>query len=92
MTDSAHEIGIIQSLIARFEKQRLPRLLDLKKRVESGEVLTESDIQFLEQVTHDAQQSKPLIDKHPEWHKFCSEVIHLYEGIIEKALSNEKGS
>jgi hypothetical protein len=32
-----------------------------------------------------------LIDKHPEWQKFCAEVVHLYEEITEKALQNEKG-
>ena len=39
---------------------------------------------------HDAQQSKHLIDRHPEWHSFCSYVVHLYETITEKALENEK--
>jgi len=90
MTDSESELGVIQSLIARFETQRLPRLLELKKKVDQGEALSELDIRFLEQVTHDARQSKPLIDRHPQWHKFCSEVIHLYEEIIEKGLNNEK--
>ena len=63
MIDSADELGVIQVLIVRFERQRLPRLLELKKRVGRGEVLSEPDIQFLTQVIHDAQQSKRLIDK-----------------------------
>ena len=92
MNDSAGELGTIYALIERFEKQRLPRLLELKKRVDKGEVFSESDIQFITEVTHDAQRSKPLIDRHPEWHKFCSEVIHLYEEVVEKALENEKKS
>lgn len=92
MNDSAGELGTIYALIERFEKQRLPRLLELKKRVDKGEVFSESDIQFITEVTHDAQRSKPLIDRHPEWHKFCSEVIHLYEEVVEKALENENKS
>jgi len=44
------------------------------------------------QVTLDARRSKWLIDRHPEWHAFCSEVIHFYEEIAEKALENEKKS
>ena len=92
MNDSAGELGTIYALIERFEKQRLPRLLELKKRVDKGEVFSESDIQFITEVTHDAQRSKPLIDRHPEWHKFCAEVIHLYEEVVEKALENEKKS
>jgi len=92
MTDSAGELGVIQTLVDRFERQRLPRLLELKKRVNKGEVLSEQDIQFLAQVICDAQQSKRLIDRHPEWHQFCSEVIHLYSEITEQALNNEKKS
>ena len=92
MKDSADDLGVIYALIERFEKQRLPRLLEIKKRVDKGEVFTELDIQFIAEVTHDAQRSKPLIDRHPEWHEFCAEVIHLYEEVVEKALENEKKS
>lgn len=90
MDDPEVETGIILSLINRFERQRLPRLLELRERVETGELLDETDIEFIDQVIHDAQQSKPLIDKHPEWQKFCARVIHLYEEITEQALKNEK--
>jgi len=44
------------------------------------------------EVTLDAQRSKRLIDRHPEWQEFCAEVIHFYEEIAEKALENEKKS
>ncbi len=92
MTDSSDEEGVILALIDRFEKQRLPRLQALKKKTDDGELLSEGDINFLDKVIHDAQQSKHLIDRHPEWHSFCSRVVHLYETITENALKNEKGS
>ena len=90
MEESVDELGAIYALMERFEKQRLPRLLELKKRVDEGGVLSESDSKFMLQVTLDAQRSKRLIDRHPKWHQFCSEVIHLYEEIAEKALDNER--
>ena len=90
MTRPSHEDGVILALIDRFEKQRLPRLKALKVKVDRGEVLSEGDVEFLDTIMHDAQQSKHLIDRHPEWHSFCSYVIHLYETITEKALENEK--
>lgn len=92
MNDSADELGIIYALIERFEKQRLPQLLEIKERVDKGGVLSKSDMQFMYQVVLDARRSKRLIDRHPEWHKFCAEVIHLYEEVVEKALENEKKS
>jgi hypothetical protein len=88
--DSSDELAVIYALIERFEKQRLPRLLDIKNRVDRGGVLTESDIHFMLEIADDTQRSKRLIDRHPEWHRFCAEVIHLFEEVAEKALENEK--
>ncbi len=90
MTDTSKEVGVIMALEERFEKQRLPRLLALKDKVDAGDVLDDSDIEFLEQVINDAMRSKPLMDRHPGWQGFCAYVIHLYEEITEKALRNEE--
>ena len=90
MTDTSKEAGVIMALEERFEKQRLPRLLSLKDKVDGGAVLDDSDIAFLEQVINDAMRSKPLMDRHPEWQSFCANVVHLYEEITEKALGNEE--
>ena len=92
MTEPSEEDGVILALIQRFEKQRLPRLKAIKEKTDSGELLSEGDVIFLDTVIHDAQQSKHLIDRHPEWQAFCATVVHLYESITEKALENEKGS
>lgn len=92
MHESTAELGVIYALIERFEKQRLPRLLELKKRVDNGGVFSETDTRFMYQATLDAQYSKRLIDRHPEWHQFCVGVIRLYEEITEKALDNEAKS
>ena len=88
--ESANNLGTIYALIERFEKQRLPRLLELKERVDNGETFSKSDILFMTQVAIDAQRGKRLIDRHPEFHKFCAAVIHLHEEVAEKALANEE--
>jgi len=90
MSDENNDDGAIFALIERFEKYRLPKLMDLKDKTDKGERLSDVDIEFLDTVIHDAQQSKRLIDNHPEWQAFCANVIHLYETITEKALNNEK--
>jgi len=90
MAKPSNEDGVILALIKRFERQRLPRLRELRQKVDRGEVLGSRDIEFLSMVIHDAQQSKHLIDKHPEWQSFCAYVVHLYETITERALQNEK--
>ena len=90
MNEDTKEDGVILALIERFEHQRLPRIIELKERVDRGECLGDAEMEFLEGVITDAQHNKPLIDKHPEWQKFCAEVVHLYEEITEKALQNEQ--
>ena len=92
MSESSVDDGVILALIERFEKQRLPVLNSLKEKTMKGEKLSDVDLAFLDAVIHDAQQSKSLMDHHPEWQAFCANVIHLYETITRKALDNEKGS
>ena len=92
MTEPSNEDGVILALIDRFEKQRLPRLQALKEKTDNGERLSNEDVAFLDTVIHDAQQSKHLIDRHPEWQVFCANVVRLYETITEKALDNENKS
>jgi len=90
MTQSSEDTGVILALMERFNEQRLPRALALKKRVEQGERLTEPDIVFLDQVFKDANQVMPLLDKHPNLEPIASRAISLYKEITEKALENEK--
>jgi hypothetical protein len=90
MAEVSSEVGVIVTLVERFEHQRLPRVHDLKQKVEEGELLTESEMAYLDEIITDAMKNKPLIDRHPEWQRFCAEVVHLYNEITERALENEK--
>ena len=92
MTQSSEDTGVILALMQRFNEQRLPETLALKKRVEQGERLSEYDIVFLEKVFSDANHVMPLIDKHPELQSIATRAVSLYKEITEKALENEKQS
>lgn len=85
-----NHIGIIQSLIAEFEIHRLPRLIKLKDKVDSGGVINEVELEFLCKVIEDANRTMHLTVNHPELHEFCLNVVHLYHEISAKALENEK--
>ena len=92
MTDTSKDAGVIQVLVERFEKYRLPRILELKEKVDNGELLNEIDIEYLEEIIEDAQEYKVYIDQHPEWQQLIAQVASLYQEITRKALENEKGA
>ena len=93
MTDpSQKDLGILQALLERLEKQRLPWALDLKRRVDAGERVSELDMEQLEEVFANARTLEPLLDKHPELHKLAGQLIHLYNEITARALENEEAA
>jgi hypothetical protein len=92
MSNEISDTGLIEVLLERLEKQRLPRLLDLEKKVDAGEPLLDEDLDFLENAIVDGRKAIPLIDRHPEYQQLATQVIELYKKITEKALQIEKGS
>lgn len=84
------ETGILAVLMERLEKQRLPRILSLKEKVDGGTPLDDRDLDFLEKVMKDAKKAIPFIDKHPEYQLLATKLMALYNEITEKALELEK--
>ena len=89
--NTSKDEGVIAVLIERFNKERLPRMLRLKEKVDSGEKLGDLDISFIQEVFKDANHVLPLGDRHPEYQDLIAKVIRLYHEITEQALKNEKG-
>jgi hypothetical protein len=91
MNDSTTDTGLIEVLLERLEKQRLPRLLVINEKVDAGESLDDADLDFLEHSIVDARKAIPLIDRHPEYQALAAQVMELYKDISDKALQIEKG-
>ena len=89
--NTSKDEGVIAVLIERFNKERLPRMLRLKEKVDSGEKLGDMDINFIKEVFKDANHVLPLGDRHPEYQDLIAKVIRLYHEITEQALKNEQG-
>lgn len=90
MSEPSADAGVLEVLLERLEKQRLPRALALKQKVDRGERLDEFDIAFLEEVFSDAENMRSLIDRHHEYDALAGRMIHLYNEITSKALENEQ--
>ena len=92
MSESSADAGVIEVLLERLEKQRLPRALALKEKVDRGERLDDFDIAFLEEVFADATTLRSIVSRHHELDALVGRVAHLYNEITSKALENEKGT
>lgn len=90
MNQNDDDAGLITVLLERLEKQRLPRLLALKEKVNGGDLLSEYDLEYLEQVFGDASRIESLIERHPEYKPLVARVLELYNEVTGKALENEK--
>lgn len=86
------DVGVAIAIFERFEKQTLPDLLWIKGKVDKGELLSDGDMEFLEQVSQNASEVKPLIDEQPQWQSLYANAINLYEEIIAKALANQQAA
>ncbi|MCP5306893.1 MAG: hypothetical protein H6953_15720 [Chromatiaceae bacterium] len=92
MTEHSKDDGVVFALLERFEKFRLPRALDIKKRVDSGDRLNDADIAFLQRVMHDADEVKRYAEKRPDLQALYARAVNLYQEITKKALENEQRS
>ncbi len=88
MKDSDKDKGIILVLVERLEKQRLPRALSIKEKLEAGGTLDASDLKFLEQVFKDGKHIQPLLAKYPEWQPLAKKMTGLYLEIIKMHQEN----
>ncbi|HSO83731.1 hypothetical protein [Thiocapsa sp.] len=83
------DTGVIVALRERLRTQRLPRLLDIKTKVEGGARLDSFDIDLLTEVFADAKEKQSKWAQHPELDDIIARMTHLYHKITERALSNE---
>jgi hypothetical protein len=90
MDESKTDAGTIQVLLDRLNHFRLPRALALKKKVDEGGTLDDSDIKFLERVLADTSSVTGIADRHPELQSLIAKLAGLYNEITRKALENEE--
>ena len=90
MEQSDKDAGTIATLMLRLKESRLPRARQLLDQVNRGELLSDTDIQFLKRVYDDSKSTRALGKRNPEYHELIKRMIDLYTEIITKGLENEK--
>ncbi|MBF6024574.1 hypothetical protein [Lysobacter niastensis] len=92
MTTPTDDTAVLQALLDRLVKVRLPRAMELRQRVFAGERLSDTDIAFLKEALEDAQQGQHFVARNPQFHKVGIQLVQLYDEIIQKATENEQGA
>lgn len=83
-----NDTGIIVAVLEHFEKQCLPRIVEIKQRLDDGLILNEFEIEYLSCALHDTQSTIPYLARHPEYEPLFSKLIHYFKLITDEALDN----
>ncbi len=93
MENNEKDKAVLAAIIKRFDEQRLPRLLEIKKNVNQGLTLSNHEINFLEEVFKDARENESYLKKADnDLKELVGKVMGLYQEITKKALENEQKS
>ncbi len=94
MRTREEKMGIAHAMLDRLNTLRLPFLLEVEKRVQAGERLSDFELDRLQESLEDAQSNAgivaELVDEFPELGGLRSRVVDLYGSITRKALENEE--
>ena len=88
MDQKEKDKGLIMVLLERFNKQRLPRALALKEKVDSGELLDDYDHKYIKELQKDSSEVMLIIERNSEYKDLAANIINLYKEIIEKDTEN----
>ena len=81
---------IITAALQRLNEFRLPRAKSLKEKVDSGEVLSESDLKFLNRALSDARELNPILERNPEYLELRDKAVGLLNEILKKNGENQE--
>lgn len=90
MSDLDTDSSIILAVLQNFEKQLLPRVIEIKQSLDDGNIINEFDLEFLSEALHEARSLMPYLERHPEYEPFVCKLIHYYKIITDEALDNER--
>jgi hypothetical protein len=92
MKDPTRGLGTIMVLLERLNKDRLPRALALKERVDRGEKLTDRDRKFLKESSENIRRVTPLVANYPDYQPLLDKLTNLTTHIARKAQENDQQS
>lgn len=86
------EDGTSQAVIERFIEQRLPELVKLEQKVNTGESLDDGEIEILERLVDSTRDFGEFVGRYPQYEDLVARIASLYQDISSKALHIERES
>ena len=89
MVTRVHDSALFVVMMADFEREKVPRALQLLDKVNGGSSVDDFDIEFLEQIFFEARSLMPLLDRNPQFQDVGAQILGLCEEIMRQAFENE---
>lgn len=85
MSIDKNDTGVILSILESFEKQRLPRIIEIQEQLNKGYPLNEFDIEFLSEALHDSECMIPYLERNQEYKAVFTQFVSLYKSVTDEA-------
>lgn len=89
MDKKIKDTGTILVLLECFEKQHLPAMINIKKKLSAGKDINEHEIEHLGKSLHKASMLLPYMDRYPEYKLLIAKIIQYNTEVVAEALANE---
>ena len=86
------DAALLQVLMKDYLKRRLPRLQDIDRALEAGELLNDLDLIFLQEWMARWPDVRPIAARHPEYRDIITGTAVLLERVAHRALCNEQAA
>ena len=82
------EMGVVQVVLTRFNRDVIPMLKDMKTKVDRGETLSERESGQLEKALKRSVRGREFAKKHPEYAQLVESARDIYDYIATKSAEN----
>lgn len=82
------ELGVVQVVLERYNREWLPALLDMKAKVDRGDTLDEREVALLKKAMDEANSGVAFARSHTEFRSLVDKATRLYDHIEAKHQEN----
>lgn len=82
------ELGVVQVVLERYNREWLPALLEMRAKVDRGEALDDRELSLLSKAIEEARGGATFAKSHPEFKSLIDRATALYDHIEARHKEN----